>query len=167
MASNVDIRIDTTNAEFSEDGLYKHYILSRRIDVPALIAAGTLAATGLVATNTYYVFNLPKYCIVKGAFLFVRTVESVGPTGTITIYCNSQAMTGAQLLTSLGTITDASGAGFTIADIAAYNTGIGTDMVKVLASTANITTAIFDVCVEVLRGAQPYNAGSLAGSTGQ
>jgi hypothetical protein len=165
MASNVDIRIDTAgkDAVYSADGLYKQFILSRRIDVPALIAAGTLAATGLVSTNSYYLFNLPKWSLVKGGFIFVRTVDAGG--GTITVLAGSTTYATTLSLATAGLITDASGAGFAIANILAFNTGIGTDYVKITIASANVTTAIFDVCVEVLKGDQAYNAGS--SGTGQ
>lgn len=165
MASNVDIRVDTAgkDAAYSSQGLFKHFILSRKIDVPALIAAGTLAATGLVSTNTYYLFNLPKWSLVKGGFIFVRTVDSGG--GTISVLCGSTTYATTLAISTAGLITDASGAGFAIANILAFNTGVGTDYCKITIGTANVTTAIFDVCVEVLKGDQPYNAGS--SGTGQ
>jgi hypothetical protein len=166
MASTVDLRVHPTAAEFPEEGLYKSFTMCMKVDVPALITAGTLAATGLVSGNTYKLFNLPKYSIVQGAFIFVRTVDAGG--GTITV--NTAGGATPTLCTTLslataGIVIDSSGAGWTIANISKYNTGGGTDYVAILIGTANVTTAIFDVVVEAIKGDHPFNAGSTG--TGQ
>lgn len=167
-SADVDIRIDTSRDPYPEEGRFKHFVISRKIDIPALITAGTLTASGLIYTSgtyKYYMFNLPKYCIVKGAWIFVRTVEATGPTGTVTVYANTTAITSTHLLTTLGTILSSGWS--TGSTPLAFNTGAGTDMISIVVLTASLVTAIFDVCVEVIKGDQGYNAGSLSGSTGQ
>jgi len=166
MGSTVDIRISTSIAAYPSEGIFKRCVISRKIDVPALIAAGTLTASGLINTNTYTLINIPQYCIVLGAYIFVRTVDTGG--GTITVNTSgSKTLCTTLALSGLGTIIDSSGAGWTIANILAYNTGAGTDYASILIGTANVTTAIFDVCLDTLHADQPYNAGTPAGTTGQ
>jgi hypothetical protein len=171
MASTVDLRVLYTGTEpvpppvqYPDDGMPRCFVTSIKLNVPALIAAGTLAATGLVSGNSYIVLNLPKYSIVKGAWILVRTTDSGG--GTVQIQDSSGSVvsyTGALAVSGAGVI----GATFTIANITAYNTGGGTDYIKIVIGTANITTAIFDVCVELLKGDTAYNAGTLPNTTGQ
>lgn len=173
MSADVDLRTTIQGSAsapaYPSEGVYKHVIMSAKVDVPALIAAGVLNSTdGLVYTGgtyKYKLFSLPKNVIVRGAWVFVRTVEATGLTGTITVYVNTTAITSTHLLTGLGTILSSGWS--TGSTPLAYNTGLGTDYISAVLLTASIYTAIFDVCVDVIVGAQAYNAGSLAGSTGQ
>jgi hypothetical protein len=176
MAADVDLRTtyqaSTSSPAYPSEGVYKNVIMSCKVDVPALIAAGVLNSTdGLVYTSgtyKYKLFSLPKNTIVRGGWILVRTVEATGPTGTITIYLNTTVFSGTHALTGLGVIMSAGygeASGITVPT--AWNTGGGTDYVSIVLLTASIYTAIFDVCVDCIVGKQAYNAGSLAGSTGQ
>jgi hypothetical protein len=168
MATSVDLRISALSPEYPSNGVFRAVVLATTIDVPALILAGTLTASGLVisSTSTYKVLSIPKYSIVMGAWIVVRTVDSGGGTVTLKGVAYATPTYATTLsLAAAGVITDASGAGFTIANIAAANTGAGTDYINMEIGTAAVTTAIFDICAFVLKGRYPINAGS--SGTGQ
>jgi hypothetical protein len=134
MAADVDLRTtyqaSTSSPAYPSEGVYKNVIMSCKVDVPALIAAGVLNSTdGLVYTSgtyKYKLFSLPKNTIVRGGWILVRTVEATGPTGTITIYLNTTVFSGTHALTGLGVIMSAGygeASGITVPT--AWNTGGG------------------------------------------
>ena len=136
MATN-DITVGS--ASYSWDGKdIGSNILHQRI-------AATVAKP-LVNGDTYQIFHIPAGAVCRAAWYIIRTLDAGG--GTITVNATS---TGTVAMLTTQATSGAAGSGIFPAAAAVYGGFPAAGTIDIVIGAANLTTAVFDLFVEIAR----------------